>query len=326
MPQMNGIQFLAQVRKMAPDTVRVMSTGARDFAIVVDAVNDDHIYRFIPKPVSIAVLTQVMNCCIDQYFLRYAEKQLLEMTLHRSIKMLTEILSIARPAAYGRASRLRRLVSEIGRQLGMQDLWQVEIVAMLSQTGSMALPEEILEKARLGSALTAQEKKALARIPQVGHDLVANIPRLEPVALAILYQEKGFDGSGPPDDEISGEEIPLPSRILKAAVDLDSLVARGASNQVALSELSKRLMLYDPNVLSALARVIGAEIADSKRALRIAELGPNMILDADVLNANGHPLLKKGQELTPAMLSRLRELALFTEIGEPIQVRVSAAS
>jgi len=322
MPHMTGIQFLSQVRKLAPDTVRVMSTGARDFAVVVDAVNDDHVYRFVPKPVSIAVLTQVINACVDQYFLRYAEKQLLEMTLHRSIKVLTEILSIAKPAAYGRASRLRRLVAAIGRQLGMQDLWQVEIAAMLSQTGSIGLPDEIIEKINHGATLTVEEKRAVSRLPQVGHDLVANIPRLEPVALAILYHEKGFDGSGFPADEIRGEEIPIAARILKAAVDLDTLIAQGASKETALFELNRNPALYDPNVLEALERAVHAELAESRRSLRISELQPQMILNEDVLNSKGQPLLKKGQELTSALLSRLKELSLHTAVREPIQVSV----
>jgi DNA-binding NtrC family response regulator len=39
MPHMDGIQFLQQVRDMAPDTVRMMLSGNADMASAVNAIN-----------------------------------------------------------------------------------------------------------------------------------------------------------------------------------------------------------------------------------------------------------------------------------------------
>ncbi|MGA2299020.1 MAG: response regulator, partial [FCB group bacterium] len=50
MPQINGIDFLAEVRKISPDTVRIIITGYADMQICIDAVNEGNVYRFLTKP------------------------------------------------------------------------------------------------------------------------------------------------------------------------------------------------------------------------------------------------------------------------------------
>ncbi|MEQ8222564.1 MAG: response regulator [Candidatus Eremiobacterota bacterium] len=50
MPGMNGVEFLGQVFRKWPDTVRIVFSGYADTASIVDAINEGQIYKFIPKP------------------------------------------------------------------------------------------------------------------------------------------------------------------------------------------------------------------------------------------------------------------------------------
>ena len=50
MPGMNGIDLLARIRTLRPDTVRMMLTGSTDLATAVQAVNEGHIFQFHVKP------------------------------------------------------------------------------------------------------------------------------------------------------------------------------------------------------------------------------------------------------------------------------------
>lgn len=50
MPEMNGIDFLRQVRDIKPETVRIVLSGYADTASIVEAINEGQIYKFIPKP------------------------------------------------------------------------------------------------------------------------------------------------------------------------------------------------------------------------------------------------------------------------------------
>jgi DNA-binding NtrC family response regulator len=50
MPAMNGVEFLMELEKTAPDTIRMMLTGNADQKTARDAVNQGHIFRFLTKP------------------------------------------------------------------------------------------------------------------------------------------------------------------------------------------------------------------------------------------------------------------------------------
>ena len=50
MPGMDGVELLAKVREIAPDTVRMMLTGNADQQTALEAVNQGHIFRFMTKP------------------------------------------------------------------------------------------------------------------------------------------------------------------------------------------------------------------------------------------------------------------------------------
>ena len=50
MPEMAGIELLAEVRKRSPATMRILLTGYSDLAAIIGCVNDGEVFRFINKP------------------------------------------------------------------------------------------------------------------------------------------------------------------------------------------------------------------------------------------------------------------------------------
>jgi len=50
MPEMNGIQFLKQFGKLQPDAIRIILSGQADTNVLINSINETHIYRFIDKP------------------------------------------------------------------------------------------------------------------------------------------------------------------------------------------------------------------------------------------------------------------------------------
>lgn len=50
MPDMSGTEFLARVRDLYPDTMRMILSGYTDLATITDAINRGSIYRFLTKP------------------------------------------------------------------------------------------------------------------------------------------------------------------------------------------------------------------------------------------------------------------------------------
>ena len=61
MPGMNGIEFLSRVKKLYPDTVRIILSGHGDLASVTDAINHGAIYQFLSKPWDDGVMLDTIN-------------------------------------------------------------------------------------------------------------------------------------------------------------------------------------------------------------------------------------------------------------------------
>ncbi len=69
MPNMNGVEFLREVRTRWPDTVRIVLSGYADTASIVSAINEGEIYRFIPKPWNDDDLKVTIANAIERYHL-----------------------------------------------------------------------------------------------------------------------------------------------------------------------------------------------------------------------------------------------------------------
>jgi len=192
---------------------------------------------------------------------------------------------------------------------------------MLSQIGCVTVPPSTLNKIYHGRTLDDEESQMLEAHPSVGRDLVANIPRLEPVAEIIAYQQKCFDGSGTPSGSVAGKEIPLGARILKVAIDYDTLKWSGLADVEAIAELRKHSEWYDPDVLAAL-RGIGTEESFEIQEVGAEDLRPYMIVAEDVTTVDGALLVSKGQEVTTSMRQRLMNFAHSGQIEDPIRVLV----
>jgi response regulator RpfG family c-di-GMP phosphodiesterase len=322
MPEMDGIELLARVRDIAPDTVRIMLTGQADFGAAVDAVNEGNIFRFLTKPCADDTLATAIKSGFDQYRLVLAERELLEKTLSGSVKMLTDILSMVSPVAFGRASRVHRIVQKVVSELNIKRYWNIEIAAMLSQIGCVTLPNEIVEKACQGRELTPTERNMFQSHSKIGSELIANIPRLEEVAEIVAYQEKDFSGQGTPIDSVKGSAIPIGARILHAVLKYDMLVSSGKSSRQAIAAMKSQSVFYDPSVLKALSNVVNKEIPREIRNITLVELEDGMILADDIITSKDLLLVNKGVEISISHIIRLKNFAKTNRIIEPFRVLV----
>lgn len=76
MPGMNGIEFLREVNKRWPQTVKIVLSGYADIETVVAAVNEGQIYKFIPKPWNDDDLKLTISNALDKYFLQKKNEEL----------------------------------------------------------------------------------------------------------------------------------------------------------------------------------------------------------------------------------------------------------
>jgi len=323
MPEMDGIQFLSRVRQKSPDTTRILLTGNADVGSAASAVNDGAIFRFLTKPCPPKVLQRDVEMAVEQHRLVTAERELLERTLHGSIRMLTEALALANPSTFGQATRVKHRAGEVAARLGAPARWKMEMAAMLSRVAYVTVPSEILERMSSGETLTDGEQAMIDRLPGVSETLLADLPRLEDVRSILRHQNQPFQGQNG-----AGEAPPVGARILKAVLDLDTLEARGTPADSALDVLRGREGEYDPAVLEALAHTSWSQgTFEDVREVPVDGLRVGMVLLDPVESTDGRLLVAQGQEVSVGLLERLRNFATNIGVKQPLRalVRTSAS-
>ena len=328
MPQMSGLELLTTLHKDQCDTSRIMLTGNADQSTAINAVNQGHVYQFLTKPCSNEMLAMALDSGIKQYRLISAERELLEKTLKGSIKVLTDILCMLQPPSFGHSQKLRDYVRTFARELGLKDTWKLEVASMLSSIGYMAIPPDVIERYVDGDPLAPSEKAMIRSIPELGSKLLQNIPRMDEIANIIMYQNKLFDGNGFPEDDVSGEDIPLGSRILKLLHDIiqvETMDSMGMTRPKALDYIKAREGWYDPALLERTDSWLERYLREAPRAeVAIDDLKPGYVLLDDLQTLEGLKLVGAGHRITPVVLQRVRNFAQLNQIREPIVIEESS--
>jgi response regulator RpfG family c-di-GMP phosphodiesterase len=319
MPNMNGIEFLSRIRKISPNTVRIMLTGNANLDTAIDAVNDGNIFRFLNKPVESDQLYRVILDSIQQYRLITTEKILLNKTLKGAVNLLSDILSLLNPDIFSHSTNVKRHVHTMIKSLSLEDGWHYDLAAMLSQIGIVALPPELLRKYTRGEKLSHAEEQLLATHPAIGSRLLKHIPRLELVAEMVAQQQQSvprIDFEGRLDNT---QRSMLGGQILKVAIAFDHLLEQGVDEKAAIKTLKENPAAYDPVLVETLA--IGTLHQKLEvMTLPISDLKPGLILDQPVQTAAGMLLIAKGQTLSQAVLMRLMAAEESGIVSGPIRV------
>ena len=157
----------------------------------------------------------------------------------------------------GHTLRLVRLTESLGMglRLSEESLEALTQAAYLHDIGKLVLPEQILMKP---GKLEPLEWDVVRTHSRWSAALASAIENLNPLTIpAILHHHERWDGSGYPA-RLSGEAIPIESRILAVCDVYDTLLskrayARAWSVQTTLGELQTHSgSHFDPRVLEAL--------------------------------------------------------------------------
>jgi hypothetical protein len=210
---------------------------------------------------------------------------------------------------------------------GPLEPWRIEVAAMVSQIGTVVLAPETISKLNGGSPLTAKEELQVRVLPWHAERLLEKIPRLEVVRQIIHDQAAPYEEtrSRPAGSATPGAQVAISAQagaqMLRLAVDLEALEARGLDRRAALSTLGRRKGSYDPALLDALLQT--AEPGDGGPgvvALLAGELRAGMTIVYDVTDSAGRLLVGHGYEVTESLMERIRNWKAGTVIREPIYV------
>lgn len=322
MPGMDGVELLSQVKNLYPDTVRLMLTGNADQGTAAEAVNTGQIFRFLTKPCPAPALLTSLALALRQHRLITAERELLNRTLKGSIKVLSELLSLANPIAFSSGFRVKEAVRQIAIKMELTNLWQYEVAALMSQLGCVTLPNEILHKNQCGSAMTEDEITTFSSHPVTGKKLVGQIPRLEKVAGMIEHQMTPFSEFSESLSNVS-EDVQIGAQILKAVIEYDRFLHQNFGHKESLRKMRSFDGEYNPIILDYLSDVKVKSKNVKVLRLNFNDVVPGMVAEEDVIAKNGALIIPKGQEITWPIIKGLQNFLKHIGIQEPILVQVS---
>lgn len=322
MPGMDGVQLLSRVKKISPDTIRVMLTGTTDRDTAINAINEGRIFRFLNKPCSKELMASTITAALVQYRLVTAEKLLLEQTLSGSLQVLTEVLSLVNPAAFSRAERARRYIHHIVTAMRLGNPWQYEVAAMLSQLGCVTLAPETIDAVYHGQPLSPSEQEQYDSHPSVAASLLAKIPRLEPIAWMIAHQNRPVSEA----EASEAGEMRQGAEILRLILAYEQAIHRGVSRTEAAHTLSRQYRNFSPAFFEALVTLDPNAEESEIRKCSIEDLAPGMIVQQEVRSVSGTLLVSKGQEVTPAVIWKLKNFQARRTIGSDVTISVPKTS
>ena len=231
---MDGMELLGALRTRHPDTVRVLLTGHAELELALKSVNEGHVFQILLKSWPQERLVQAAESALRYAQLLRSERDLVETTLAGAVRALGEALALANPVAVGHTLRVLRRASRLVERLQAPRPWEIEMAAQLSQLGTVHIPPSVLERVLLGRELKDWESELYEAAPAKAVEILGELPRLENVRDIILWQRQRFDGRGTEADAPRGDKIPLGSRILRVAVEIDKLEMQGQDPEVAL--------------------------------------------------------------------------------------------
>jgi len=323
MPEMDGIEFLSKVKKINPTITRIMLTGKADLNVAIQAVNEGSIFRFLTKPTTPEALERIINDGLEQNRLINSEKVLLNQTLNGSLDILNEVLGLTNPVAFGRSSRIKKIVTHILSKVDLENTWQYELAATFCLIGYISIPQPIQDKIYKNIELDKAESELVDKTPQIAYDLIKRIPRFEAIAEMILNQNKPYyQYNNAAEDPVS-----IGGQVLKLAKDLDGLITSGMQqDEIKLKMIHDAEHLYNPHLTVTLLDYFVDVDYYEHLALQVSELKVGMILDQDVFSSAGALLLVKGQEVTDTVLPRIINFQRYVGILQPIRILISPES
>lgn len=312
MPYLSGAEFLAEVRTLRPDSVRLLLTGQTDVESAIAAINKGQIFRFLTKPCAAPNLIEAIEAAWAQSELIHAERELLEKTLCGSMETMLELIGLSNPTLHARALRVRNQAIGVAKSLEIEATWRLEVAAILSQLSLATLPHEALDHLCGGRELSLREQKALEDVPGVAKRLIRHIPRLDEVQR--ILAASALDARAC-DITSSSSKFELLGQILRIATEFEYLTGIGMTGTEAISKLEAR-----PDINGFVARAMRQLVKDlaeqqgEERHIHARQLATGMVILEDVLLPNGQLLAPKGYRVTDCLVERIRNFGdhLFT--------------
>lgn len=164
------------------------------------------------------------------------------VNIHETIDIIITLLEARDPYTFSHSWRVAELSVMIAEAMELDEsmIEKLHVAAHLHDIGKIGVPDKILNKP---GRFTDEERKHMQAHPRIGYNILNRIPIFKEISDTVLYHHERYDGMGYPSG-LTGDDIPLPSRIICVADAFDAITSdrpyrKGASYIDALEEIKK---------------------------------------------------------------------------------------
>jgi response regulator RpfG family c-di-GMP phosphodiesterase len=252
-----------------------------------------------------------------------------------SIKVFVSLIEMRQKNLVGHSRRVAELAKKLALQVGLdgKQAQEIFVAALLHEIGKVGFPDELITTPVV--MLNTRQLEEFRKYPERAEAALMPLEELKGAVQIITNHLERFDGAGYPR-HLSGQSIPIGSRVLSVASDYDALqigllaqrkLEPGQAQDVILQGAGRR---YDPVVVDALMVLCGALPKGQVRQDRWTEvttsslgLRPGMKLSRDLVTPSGLLMLTASHELDEALIKKIIDfertngLNLTAEVWQP---------
>ena len=353
MPDIDGGEFLKAIAKLNSRTKCIALTGYADTELAQKAINDGKISYYVTKPWDNDDLKQKLALLIQALKVEHAQLNTLKRLANdshkhkleqHSVEMLFDMMQEKQDSLTQQVSQLKHMnrdmimlnanmialvtnddeghserVAQQARVMvkmlgGDQEQQSATYLAgLLHRIGIMSLPKEIRKKSWW--TMTNHQKQHYLDYIQISKKILSTSEFLVPCGDIVGAITENVDGSGFPL-KLSGDEIPLGSKILNFLIYIDLLIlgkitGSSVAPASALAAVEAKLgKCFDRSIYDCYYKMIMRSNGTEQYQIPklVSALSVGMELSQDLLDCNEHKLLAEGTVLKALHIDKLQEL------------------
>jgi len=325
MPEMDGVDFLAEAGKLSPESARVlMSRIPLDVSILLRAINVGKVHHVLPASCEDVALIGAVQEGVDRYKRMSASVENMQQVHAIFAKAVHELVCWLRGDVRGVISPLLPLLRDLGQKAGNPRPTVTETALLLSIIGLIVLPPTLLDKIVRGQTLTDDELLAFAIHPEHAVEWVRHLPQLREVADVLrdyanaLHLVLLSETAEPLERPSISTEGALLAMVMEYRVSSYAQL----DNALILDRMRSNTLYARPHI-KALETVLMANDQDEVE-IGLNSLQPGMVLSRSVVGTRDGAdvvMVPEGYELSRTTIVFLRQSARHDQVREPFYVR-----
>jgi response regulator RpfG family c-di-GMP phosphodiesterase len=344
MPELSGLELLAEARKIQPYATRILITAVLSLDTVIEAINKGEIFRFIVKPWLREEFLATVQNAVQRYELlcqnarlqdatqsmneqlvelnRSLEQQVklvaqqnqqlgqmnaaLEQNLLRSMELCVHTMQTFYPSLGNQTRRVSEICKSIAQilELPPEDRRVLESSALLHDIGLVGVQRQIIRKWHEDHEPLSPAEKALIEQHPILGQELAAFSSGLDKVGEVIRAHHECFDGSGYPDQLAAENIPWLARVL-------AVVVAYASSPLNSSNALEKIKLgagskFDPEAVRVFLRALTvAPISRKEREVTLGDLRPGMILARGIYTANGLLLVPEGQQLNATYIEKL---------------------